>query len=57
MIVAYSGVVPRGRSFLCGDPRAFEIKFPKTFVFGMKAMQFLPYSLYFWIWKRMTKRA
>ncbi|MDO9416964.1 SDR family NAD(P)-dependent oxidoreductase [Pararhizobium sp.] len=33
----------------------FEITFPKRFTYQIKALRFLPYSLYFWLMNRQTK--
>lgn len=34
--------------------QSFEITFPKRFTYGLKALQFLPYSAYFWLMNRAT---
>lgn len=35
--------------------KKFEIRFPKFFTFMMKVLEILPYSLYFWTVKKITK--
>lgn len=34
--------------------KSFEITFPKRFTYGLKAINLLPYPLYFWLVKRAT---